>query len=60
MANTAAHVSLDNVSSSSSAPAAGKLTLIPLVALVVGSMIGGGVFNLAKRHVARGLAGSRS
>ena len=29
-----------------SAPAAGKLTLLPLVALVVGSMIGGGVFNL--------------
>ncbi|QFR34463.1 arginine-ornithine antiporter [Ancylobacter sp. TS-1] len=29
-----------------SAPATGKLTLLPLVALVVGSMIGGGVFNL--------------
>jgi arginine:ornithine antiporter/lysine permease len=28
------------------APAAHKLTLLPLVALVVGSMIGGGVFNL--------------
>src|SRR5918994_3202719 len=27
-------------------PASGKLTLIPLIALVVGSMIGGGVFNL--------------
>jgi arginine:ornithine antiporter/lysine permease len=28
------------------APASNKLTLIPLIALVVGSMIGGGVFNL--------------
>ena len=28
-------------------PASGKLTLLPLVALVVGSMIGGGVFNLS-------------
>lgn len=45
MANTAADVSLGNISSSS-APAAGKLTLVPLIALVVGSMIGGGVFNL--------------
>jgi arginine:ornithine antiporter / lysine permease len=28
------------------APAENKLTLVPLIALVVGSMIGGGVFNL--------------
>jgi arginine:ornithine antiporter/lysine permease len=28
------------------APASSKLTLVPLIALVVGSMIGGGVFNL--------------
>jgi len=28
------------------APASNKLTLVPLIALVVGSMIGGGVFNL--------------
>jgi arginine:ornithine antiporter/lysine permease len=33
---------------SSQAEASDKLTLLPLVALVVGSMIGGGVFNLPK------------
>lgn len=43
MTNITADTSLKGVS----APiAAGKLTLLPLVALVVGSMIGGGVFNL--------------
>jgi arginine:ornithine antiporter / lysine permease len=39
------------------APASGKLTLLPLVALVVGSMIGGGVFNLPSdmsRHASPG------
>jgi arginine:ornithine antiporter / lysine permease len=27
-------------------PTSAKLTLLPLIALVIGSMIGGGVFNL--------------
>src|SRR6478735_9755077 len=38
-------------------PATGKLTLVPLIALVVGSMIGGGVFNLPSdmsRHASPG------
>lgn len=37
---------IGNANSGTPASAAGKLTLLPLVALVVGSMIGGGVFNL--------------
>jgi arginine:ornithine antiporter/lysine permease len=36
----------DTVAVPAAAPADHKLTLIPLIALVVGSMIGGGVFNL--------------
>ena len=36
----------DTVAVPTAAPADHKLTLIPLIALVVGSMIGGGVFNL--------------
>ena len=41
MATAAADVTVGQVR-----PATGKLTLVPLIALVVGSMIGGGVFNL--------------
>src|SRR4051794_13172910 len=41
MAIAAADVPLGDVR-----PTTGKLTLVPLIALVVGSMIGGGVFNL--------------
>ena len=41
MATAAADVTVGEIR-----PATGKLTLVPLIALVVGSMIGGGVFNL--------------
>lgn len=40
-----------------SAQTTSKLTLLPLVALVVGSMIGGRCFQSAKRHVRACLAG---
>src|SRR6188768_1879867 len=41
MATAAADVTVGDVR-----PTTHKLTLVPLIALVVGSMIGGGVFNL--------------
>ncbi len=46
MADTFAHQPAVDRASAPARPEAGKLTLLPLIALVVGSMIGGGVFNL--------------
>ncbi|WP_081853072.1 arginine-ornithine antiporter [Bosea sp. 117] len=45
MSDATAKASFDGISSPAT-PTAGKLTLLPLIGLVVGSMIGGGVFNL--------------
>lgn len=46
MSTASAAVTPDTGTATASEP--GKLTLLPLIALVVGSMIGGGVFNLPR------------